>query len=100
MDEARGWNLESAVQVTLRAGESQPCLFEYLSCTELNMKTKTIYICVKAKVEIPDVLPEDVEDVEDAINLVVNELDYSLSYDQDGIRLIDTEIMGLMDEGI
>jgi hypothetical protein len=64
------------------------------------MKTKTIYICVKAKVEIPDVLPEDVEDVEDAINLVVNELDYSLSYDQDGIRLIDTEIMGLMDEGI
>jgi hypothetical protein len=55
------------------------------------MKTKTIYICVKVKLEIPDVLPEDVED---AVNLVVNELDYNMSYDQDGIKIVDTEIIG------
>lgn len=58
------------------------------------MKTKTIYLCVKVKVEIPDVLPEDVENVEDAVNLVVNELDYNMSYDQDGIKIVGTEIMG------
>jgi len=58
------------------------------------MKTKTVYVCVKVKVEIPDVLPEDVED---AVNLVVNELDYTMSYDQDGIKIVGTEIMGTVE---
>lgn len=58
------------------------------------MKTGYVYLKVKAYFEYPD--DADLEQVADQIS---SHCDYNVSYDEDGIKVIDTELMGIYDTG-
>lgn len=60
------------------------------------MKTKTVYVVIKAKVEVSNDFEEcDESSVEDIIG---SEADYELSYDDDGLKIVDTELLACLDE--
>lgn len=53
------------------------------------MQTTTAYLTVKVNITHRDDI-----DTEDAIDTVMSEMDYNMSYDYDGVRIAGSEIIG------
>ncbi len=62
------------------------------------MRTVTTYVVIEAKVRIPDKLPDGINTPADAVEDAINGMDYNLTYKQDGIEILETEVLGQTDE--
>jgi hypothetical protein len=61
--------------------------------------TKTLYVVIKLKVDVDkNQLPKDKNKSENddyIADAVSSECDYTISYDQDGIKIVDSEMIGV-----
>ena len=57
----------------------------------------TRYVCVKVTMEIPRCAEDNLGGVDEVADEVIADCDYNFKYDADGVRIIDTEIIGSQD---
>jgi len=59
------------------------------------MKKKTVYVVIKCKLDVDDNFDEDEYDSPESV--IAQECDYSVVYDDNGVKVVGTELLGVLD---